>query len=520
MKSLLNHITLYSSQVYLAEDNSNPDSYIAKFVICDFGRNKNGVSLNREGIENWLVTLKNKPLVGKIKMKYDGTYDFTGHNMKLVNKVDEDGNEYQEVEFDTDAFGTFFDVSIETINDQEVIVASCEIWKRFTKACEIIVNRIKDGTLHTSWEIAIEKSHQGIVDGFMTKIIDVGRFIGHCLLGKQVSPAYDSSGLLEIASANYDVEFAEALSQDIISQGLDIENKAKEENNLQSNIETNVAEEETVVKTPVANTAEQTTENETSEVTKTNETVESSEGNTEQTKETEISALTEYDLRKKIREACRAKLDKWCWISFHFPVEKEVWLEVEDRESELDFIRMTYTVENDVITVSDPEYVKLTVSIAEVNTKIASLEKEVETAKAELEIKNDAITKASEKIQELNVQISELTPFKEQVEAAEQKRIEAEIAEDKERLKAKLLKGNLFTETEIAEKNIADLIEARNESAINSLIADKFVASFDSQTNETTLTSETQKPEKATASLETDDDDDDIRSFMHKLLSK
>lgn len=265
----------------------------------------------------------------------------------------------------------------------------------------------------------------------MTKIIDVGRFIGHCLLGKQVSPAYDSSGLLEIASANYDVEFAEALSQDIISQGLDIENKAKEENNLQSNIETNVAEEETVVKTPVANTAEQTTENETSEVTKTNETVESSEGNTEQTKETEISALTEYDLREKIREACRAKLDKWCWISFHFPVEKEVWLEVEDRESELDFVRMTYTVENDVITVSDPEYVKLSVSIAEVNTKIASLEKEVEIAKAELEIKNDAITKASEKIQELNIQISELTPFKEQIEAAEQKRIEAEISEDK-----------------------------------------------------------------------------------------
>lgn len=290
---------------------------------------------------------------------------------------------------------------------------------------------------------------------------------------------------------------------------------------MQSNIETNVAEEETVVKTPVANTAEQTTENETSEVTKTNETVESSEGNTEQTKETEISALTEYDLRKKIREACRAKLDKWCWISFHFPVEKEVWLEVEDRESELDFIRMTYTVENDVITVSDPEYVKLTVSIAEVNTKIASLEKEVETAKAELEIKNDAITKASEKIQELNVQISELTPFKEQVEAAEQKRIEAEIAEDKERLKAKLLKGNLFTETEIAEKNIADLIEARNESAINSLIADKFVASFDEKANaENTQTQTAENIETATASLETDDDDDDIRSFMHKLLSK
>ena len=59
------------------------------------------------------------------------------------------------------------------------------------------------------------------------------------------------------------------------------------------------------------------------------------------------------------------------------------------------------------------------------------------------------------------------------------KEIEAQIAEEKEKLKAKMLKGNLFTEEEIAEKNIADLIEARDESAINSLIADRFVASFD-----------------------------------------
>ena len=80
--------------------------------------------------------------------------------MKKVKKVDEHGNEYYEVEFDTDAFGTFFDVGIETINDIEYIVASCEIWKRFSKACEIIIKRIKEGTLHTSWEISIEESSQ------------------------------------------------------------------------------------------------------------------------------------------------------------------------------------------------------------------------------------------------------------------------------------------------------------------------------------------------------------------------
>lgn len=230
--------------------------------------------------------------------------------------------------------------------------------------------------------------------------------------------------------------------------------------------------------------------------------------------------LTEWDLRDKIREACRTKLGKWCYISYHFPVDKEVWCEYDGAESELDYVKFTYEVgEGDSVTVSEPTYVKLTVSIAEVNTKISELEKEVETVKAELDIKNDAITKASETIQNLNVQISELTPYKEQIEAAEQKRIETEIAEDKERLKAKMLKGNLFTEAEIAEKNIADLIEARDESAINSLIADKFVASFDNKEapGETQVT-ENAKTETATASLETDEDTTDARSFMRSIL--
>lgn len=518
----LDNITLYSSQVYLSEDNSNPDSYIAKFIICDFGRNKNGVAIDRNGIESWLSTLKNKPLVGKIKMRFDGTYDFTGHNMKIVEKVDEDGNKYKDVEFDTNAFGSFFDIAIETINDKEYIVASCEIWKRFSRACDIIIKRIQEGTLHTSWEIAVEKSHQGIVDGLMTKIIDAGRFIGHCLLAKDVEPAYDSSGLLEIASSNYDVEFAEALSQDIISQGLDIENKVKEENNLPGNIKTNVAEGERVVKNPIANIDKQATENATSEATKTNKTVESSENNTEQVKGTEISALTEDDLRKKIREACRAKLGQWCWISFHFPVEKEVWLEVDERESELDFVRMTYTVENDVITVSEPEYVKLTVSVSEINAKVAEMEKEIETVKAELDIKNDAITKASETIQNLNTQIAELTPYKEKAEIAEREEIEKQIAAEKEALRNKLLKGNLFTESEISEKEIQDLIEARDVSAINSLIADKFVASFDveGKQNPDISTDTDEGIVSATANLESSEDETDIRSFMRKILFK
>lgn len=491
----MDNIVFYSDQVYLSE-NSNPDSYIAKFIICDFGRNKNGVALDRNTIENWMSTLKNKPLVGKIKMRYDGEYDFTGHNVREVEKVDENGNKYREVEFDTEAFGTFFDVAIETINDKEYIVASCEIWKRFTKACEIIVNRIQEGSLSTSWEISVEKSTQGIIDGLITKIIQAGRFIGHCLLGKNVSPAYDSSGLLEIASTNYDMEFAEALSQDILSQGLDKENEAKEENNLQSNIETQVAEEnveETVVETPVADTTESSTETEV----------------TENKDETEVSQLTEYDLRKKIREACRAKLDKWCWISFHFPVEKEVWLEVDGRESELDFVRMTYTVENDTITVSDPEEVKLTVSIADVNTKIAELEAEVST-------KDDAIIKSGEEIAKLKTEISELSPFKEKFEKAEQERIENELKEKKETIISSITKSGLITREEIeTSEELKGYVENLDEKSLKAVLADRYIASLSENNTEVSETKTEVETETASTNLDgLEDEQLDVKSIM------
>ena len=497
----MDNIVFYSDQVYLSE-NSNPDSYIAKFIICDFGRNKNGVALDRNTIENWMSTLKNKPLVGKIKMRYDGEYDFTGHNVREVEKVDENGNKYREVEFDTEAFGTFFDVAIETINDKEYIVASCEIWKRFTKACEIIVNRIQEGSLSTSWEISVEKSTQGIIDGLMTKIIQAGRFIGHCLLGKNVSPAYDSSGLLEIASTNYDMEFAEALSQDILSQGLDKENEAKEENNLQSNIETQVAEEnveETVVETPVADTTESSTETEV----------------TENKDETEVSQLTEYDLRKKICEACRAKLDKWCWISFHFPVEKEVWLEVDGRESELDFVRMTYTVENDTITVSDPEDVKLTVSIAEVNTKIAELEAEVST-------KDEAIIKSGEEIARLKTEISELSPFKEKFEKAEQERIENELKEKKETIISSITKSGLITREEIeASEELKGYVENLDEKSLKAILADRYIASLSENNTEVSETKTEVETETASTNLDgLEDEQLDVKSIMKNYFGK
>lgn len=451
-------------------------------------------------------TLVDMPVQGKYKVNDDGEPTFGSHQM--VKK--KDGT----VEFGTSSIGTHTEVYIEndnvdvngTIKNLPCLFAKYRIWKRYKNVVAAVQRLFNLGKLYSSWEI---NTYQYIYDRGIRKVTDY-EFLGNCLLGYEYAyPSYGTSAnAISMAQPNDNqLMIAEALSQDLLDEN--IINDNKEENLLAKKNETPVDEN------IVANTVS------SEETNLDNATASTTEEKTEPTPTTDSAQLTDWDLRDKVREACRAKLDKWCWVTFLFPNEKEVWCEYEGRDTELDYVKFTYEVsEDDTITVSEPEYVKLTVSVAEINTKIAELEKEVETVKAELNIKNDAITKASETIQSLNTQIAELTPYKEQVEVAEREKIEKQIVAEKEALKNKLLKGNLFTETEIAEKEIQDLIEARDVFAINSLIADKFVASFDVkediETKESTDTAE--EVATATANLESEDAETDVRSFMSKIL--
>ena len=59
-------VVLLSNRVWIAENASNGNLQ-AKIVICDFSTNLNGVRLNRDTVENWMHSIINQPLVGKIK---------------------------------------------------------------------------------------------------------------------------------------------------------------------------------------------------------------------------------------------------------------------------------------------------------------------------------------------------------------------------------------------------------------------------------------------------------------------
>lgn len=456
-------------------------------------------------------TLVNMPVQAKYRVNPDGTPSLGGHEM--VKK--RDGT----IEFKTQSIGTHTSVEIKndnvlvdgSIKELPCLFASYRIWKRYPNYVAAIKRLFNNGILYGSWEI---NTYQYLYDNGIRKITDY-EFIANCLLGETSYPSYGTSAnAISMAQLNDNqLMIAEALSQDLLDENNINDNDEKEEPLLAKKNIPSAVDENTVV-----DVSESTP---TEDITK-DTTASTAEDKQEETPTTDSAQLTVWDLKTRVGEACRKKLGKWCWASFMFPNEKEVWCEYDGAESELDYVKFTYEVaDDDTVTVSEPEYVKLTVSIAEVNTKISELEKEIQTVKAELDIKNDAITKASETIQSLNTQISELTPYKEQVEVAERKKIEEQITAEKEALKKKLLKGNLFTEAEITEKKIQDLIDARDVSAINSLIADKFVASFDvdhkSDNTEAVSTAETVVT--ATANLESEDTETDVRSFMSKILS-
>lgn len=449
-------------------------------------------------------SLVNMPVQAKYRLSPSGEPTFSGHEMKKSKATGE-------ITFGTSSVGTHTEVYIEndnvdvngTIKNLPCLFAKYRIWKRYKNVVAATQRLFSLGKLYSSWEI---NTYQYIFDRGIRKITDY-EFLANCLLGYEYAyPSYGTSAnAISMAQLNDNqLMIAEALSQDLLDEN-NINDNDEEENLLAKKNESSPAVENII--------ASASPEAQNGDTTNTTSTAEDKQN---ETPTTDSAQLTVWDLKTRVGEACRKKLGKWCWASFMFPNEKEVWCEYDGAESELDYVKFTYEVaDDDTVTVSEPEYVKLTVSIAEVNTKISELEKEIQTVKAELDIKNDAITKASETIQNLNTQISELTPYKEQVEVAERKKIEEQITVEKETLKQKLLKGNLFSEKDIAEKKIQDLIEARDVSAINSLIADKFVASFDvdhkNENAETVVT--------ATANLESEDSETDVRSFMSKILS-
>ena len=462
--------TNYREATFLISVLDEPDAY-GRIIPEDVG-------------EKYAETIIGYPIVAKLKKNIFGQVsDFEGH--AVYEEKTKNGKKRKR--FGTMPIGSVLNAWVEEreLEDfdepKKCILCSAKLWSgRFPEYFKVLDKLWESGKVSSSWELTATKIEEK--DGF--KIYKVIEFIGNCILGSLKTPAVKQGGIVEYAEFDdYDSALENALEKDVLStetaeNDLEIESK-KEEIDL-ANKEVKTAKKE----------------------------------------EPEVASLTDGDLFRKLNEACRKSIGcDWGYISYWFPEEHTVWFKPCNSEASLDYKLFTYEVENDEVTVSEPTNVKLTVSVADVNEEIASKEEKIQTLTAELELKNQAVISAGEKIGKLNIEIAELKPYKEKVELAEQEKIEMEIAEEKKTLKNNLLKGGLFTEDEIAESEIAELIEARDKSTINSLIAERYIASFDKETVEEV------NPNKdvgmtSTASLETEDIDESPSAFMTKFLTR
>lgn len=426
--------------------------------------NLNGVKLPSDGALEKAETLVNMPVVAKVRQNAQGLPDFGSHEC-YIDPVS------GEVKFGTENIGTHIAVEIRddvvevggVTKTLPCLFATSRVWTRNKNAVAAIKRLFADGKLFSSWEIV---STAFTYDNGVKTLTDYA-FEGNCLLGETVAPAYGkTSCALGLASREEsELLVAEALALDL--SNTDEEEPMKEEINMtaEQEAETGVQQEGQSVQADVSADNEHAHDGASS----TEETAvelgdEGSEGNA--STGVEVSMLTSGDIRRKLEEAYRAAHDKWAWCTFLFPADNLAWVEESDRDTELDYVQVGYTVTDDVLTIGAAVPVKLAVSIASVNQTIAE--------------KDAALVKANEKINELSAQVSALKPYKDAADVAEQERIEAERKEKREAFISKMKKTKLFDDAEIETSEILKpIIEQMDEAALKAEIAERFMKKLD-----------------------------------------
>lgn len=507
-------IVLSGSPIEIAEYEDHKMATFLISVLDEYDLNHRMIP--KESGELYHSSIVGFPILAKMVCNEAGDpVDFAGHEMYIV--VDEEGN--SQVRFNTHPIGSVVESWIEEravagyVGKKSCIMIKAKLWStRYPEYFAVLDKLWAANNVKSSWELTVQEA----VQTAQGRILKAFSFIGNTLLGSKVIGAVPGAGVYEYAQADSELELAAALSKDVFIE----EAQRKEDGVLESE---NMVQEQ-VVSEVVAEVAEPVVEvvdnNETAEAEDVNSEVAEEAELVEETTEGEVAEaipveevvveeamLTDHDLRRRVAEAYRTQHDKWGWVAFWFPADNEAWIEYEGRPTEMDFMRVTYTVENDEVTISTAEPVKLTVSVAEINQA--------------LEARDNAIATANEKINNLTAQIAALQPYKDAADKAEQERIEKETAEKRTAFKEKMISSKLFTQDEIeTSEALKTMIDCLDESALKAEIAERFMAKLDSEPAVVTETAQVEEQPVEETRVQVSEADSDARAFMRIFLGK
>lgn len=452
---------LTSSTIELSEDEENSQFLTLVNRICYYDEpNLNSVLLPSDTAEECAQSLIDMPVYAKCRTNADGEPTFGSHEVAL----DADG----ELFFDTTPIGVHTAVEIKDdtvdvngkLETLPCLFATQKIWKRNKNAVAAIKRLFAEGKLHNSWEIA--SYEYSFADG--VKTITGYEFEGNTFLGYEFAdPAYGKDAKVVSLSQTDELMVAEALSRDLIDQKSSKEDETLKKNKTSAQVEPQVdpqvdpqATEPTVEPAQVA-PVEPTVEPAQAEPQNIEPAqAEPAEPQPEEPQgEPVVASLTDWDIQRKIDEGARDLIDGWYWVAYLFPEEHKALLRVEGGD-ELSYVQVSYVVnDDDTVTVSDPVDVKLSISVSEINSKVAEL--------------TDTIASLNQKVNDLTAEVETLTPYREAAQKAEHDAAEA-------KLRAYAENSKQFTEEELQSEEMMKIFSELDESALKMMIADRVVS--------------------------------------------
>lgn len=497
-------IVLSGSPIEIAEYE---DYKMATFLISVLDEyDLNGRMIPKESGELYHSSIVGFPILAKMVCNEAGDpVDFAGHEMYVV--MDDDGN--TQVRFNTHPIGSVVESWIEErdvagyVGKKSCIMIKAKLWStRYPEYFAVLDKLWAAHNVKSSWELTVQEA----VQTAKGRILKAFSFIGNTLLGSNVIGAVPGAGVYEYAQADSELELAAALSRDVFTAK---EAQRKEDGILENE---NMNQEQVVseVVEPEVDAAETSAQKAAEPEVEGAESADENgeEGTAEESVAgVEGAMLTVYDLRCRIGEAYRTQYDKWGWVSFWFPANNEAWIEEDNRETEMDLVRVNYVVENDEVTITNAEPVKLTVSVAEINSA--------------LESRDNAIAKANDRINELSAQVAALQPYKDAADKAEQDRIEAEIAEKRKAFKEKMISSQLFTAQEIENsEELKAMIDSLDETALKSEIAERFMEKLENEPATHVDVAQAAVQTSEEARVQVGDGEVDNKAFMRIFLGK
>ena len=457
---------LTSSTIELSEDEENSQFLTLVNRICYYDEpNLNSVLLPSDTAEECAQSLIDMPVYAKCRTNADGEPTFGSHEVAL----DADG----ELFFDTTPIGVHTAVEIKDdtvdvngkLETLPCLFATQKIWKRNKNAVAAIKRLFAEGKLHNSWEIA--SYEYSFADG--VKTITGYEFEGNTFLGYEFAdPAYGKDAKVVSLSQTDELMVAEALSRDLIDQKSSKEDETLKKNKTSAQVEPQVDPQavdpqvdpqvtEPVVEPAQAAPVEPTVEPAQAEPRNIEPAqAEPTEPQPEEPQgEPVVASLTDWDIQRKIDKAARGLIDGWYWVAYLFPEEHKALLRVEGGD-ELTYTQVSYVVnDDDTVTVSDPVDVKLSVSVSEINSKVAEL--------------TDTIASLNQKVNDLTAEVETLTPYREAAQKAEHDAAEA-------KLRAYAENSKQFTEEELQSEEMTKIFSELDESALKMMIADRVVS--------------------------------------------